>query len=56
MLDHRWLGAWGYPVGCGEPGTHSQHRQIVFDRESSDASWEMCVFFGGATSDRLATS
>lgn len=56
-LDHRWLGAWGYPVGLGEPGTNFKHRQIMFDRGFSDASWEMCVWWRvGGTSDSWATS
>lgn len=46
-LDHRWLGAWGYPIGCEEPGTDFKHRQIVFDREFSDASREMFVCVWG---------
>ena len=35
-----------------------QHRQTVFDRELSAASWEtfVCVCMGGTMSDRLGTS
>lgn len=39
-------GGWGHPIGFGEPGTDFQQRQIMFDREFSDASWEICMWGG----------